>query len=1005
MNKRLANAVSANDPTTWPDPNNNFRVLSQTLPNLQYAAIVHSNGKKPQKDTSEAVVEQLVEYCRVLQSRNSLLESEVQKAKLNMVKRGLNREANIKKMLALAVSSQSSTAGDVTGGQTRLGGSSQVTGTADEDKAGTNEYQDEIFESMGDIDLKVLHLRELFRKGDAMQERHRAATKIAARIRGFCARRRLKHYRVGLKTFRWARCKYVVWILDMLLQTQNHHDAALRKFKLRNDVRTLRVVYVKWLFVVRQVAPLRRAVRKAAEDKFFLKMKQLLRQAFVEFRDVCVGKLSVRNANKERRLLIEKIRADLSEKLKQKGEIGVVEEGEVIIALHRRVVTNFLESKKMLMMKGCFGGFKEHMRMCRSNERAATEHWFRTRAGKCFYSWSDHVYMVSQGLDRKRWKGPRKYEIRYNQKRIDTFARHRILKFVLKPWMLFNKMRCRVKQLKQRQLGMFIRRTFICFREVTREQHRLREMTLTNWRAYARIMTEKPFEAWASYARAAKNNNNEQSRIVNKYIRWKTKHKMLLIIRTWRHQALYGRIDGMYTRKMLVQSLGEQKQLSTTLERMMAAQAVELEECMELVEREIQKRRDLEKKLVEAGGEIGKHKMISHHIDQELRRVEAIVESMMLINPRQIAHLQALQPDFTFKFRKVHVPSDDHGLLGKNDEAAESTGEQKVHVDVGQFSLDGMSAEADNASIGMEGTETAAPAKVDEAPAAEQAAAEVKPAGVAATSASPHSASDGAPGGQTMRGSAVQGVSACDQLLLDRAKWLVSYLGGQDIDAAAAAEGAPSPAPPSPSRTRADSPPAQQGTPTYSFDTPPAPPPSPGDQTALMLLNIVDFLRTGDVSRMAEDDRRQWTKAILQTARVERAGAEEEEGDDEMYQVESAGLRDVTWRNTLLGLRSMFPGAGNYSGVGSGLDGGALGIYSRIRGMREHVADIVKNQERKNKFRQSLLYSNLDGEPESPNFNLYASNVDKVLMEERKQMNFDVKELRDIDFEDAKVEI
>lgn len=44
---------------------------------------------------------------------------------------------------------------------------------------------------------------------------------------------------------------------------------------------------------------------------------------------------------------------------------------------------------------------------------------------------------------------------------------------------------------------------------------------------------------------------------------------MSLIMRTWRHQALFGRVDGLYSRQMLIKSLGEQKLLTTSLEKMM----------------------------------------------------------------------------------------------------------------------------------------------------------------------------------------------------------------------------------------------------------------------------------------------------------------------------------------------------------------------------------------------------------------------------------------------------
>lgn len=45
--------------------------------------------------------------------------------------------------------------------------------------------------------------------------------------------------------------------------------------------------------------------------------------------------------------------------------------------------------------------------------KAAVHKHFTHLAGKCFYAWSNYVYMVALGLDRKRWPGPRKYEVSY----------------------------------------------------------------------------------------------------------------------------------------------------------------------------------------------------------------------------------------------------------------------------------------------------------------------------------------------------------------------------------------------------------------------------------------------------------------------------------------------------------------------------------------------------------------------------------------------------------------
>ena len=89
---------------------------------------------------------------------------------------------------------------------------------------------------------------------------------------------------------------------------------------------------------------------------------------------------------------------------------------------------------------------------------------------------------------------------------------------------------------------------------------------------------------------------------------------------------MYGRTDGMYTRKMLLSSLGEQKQLAVSLQKMLSMQTVELEECRNLVELEISKRRTLEARLATTGLDLNRQRVLVHHTEQELRRVEAIIK-------------------------------------------------------------------------------------------------------------------------------------------------------------------------------------------------------------------------------------------------------------------------------------------------------------------------------------------------------------------------------------------
>lgn len=82
----------------------------------------------------------------------------------------------------------------------------------------------------------------------------------------------------------------------------------------------------------------------------------------------------------------------------------------------------------------------------------------------------------------------------------------------------------------------------------------------------------------------------------------------------------------MYSRTTISKSLGEQKSMCASLQKMLARQTVDLEECKELVNREVRLRKKLEDSAVDKDGEIERLKMKGHHVDQELRRLMAIIE-------------------------------------------------------------------------------------------------------------------------------------------------------------------------------------------------------------------------------------------------------------------------------------------------------------------------------------------------------------------------------------------
>lgn len=264
---------------------------------------------------------------------------------------------------------------------------------------------------INDLDSKVTGLRKIFVTGDPLAARRSAATAIGAVVRGFLTRARLKHYRRGAREWRWIRCRPVTYLLDILLANMSKRDAGFHLLRMNRNMHTLAVFYNAWAYIYRQNLSTRRAVRAGAEEKIRMKRMQLLRNVFDGLRAASVGKFSTRNANAERRKLIDSIREELSQELMRKGSLGVVLDVEVSRVLHRRVLDEFFAKKRRLALRAIFNGIAGQVKRSKGDWKRATAHHFRVLVGRCFYEWSNFTYLTAVGLDKKRWPGPRMYEV------------------------------------------------------------------------------------------------------------------------------------------------------------------------------------------------------------------------------------------------------------------------------------------------------------------------------------------------------------------------------------------------------------------------------------------------------------------------------------------------------------------------------------------------------------------------------------------------------------------
>lgn len=96
----------------------------------------------------------------------------------------------------------------------------------------------------------------------------------------------------------------------------------------------------------------------------------------------------------------------------------------------------------------------------------------------------------------------------------------------------------------------------------------------------------------------------------------------------------------------------------------------------------------------------------------------------------------------------------------------------------------------------------------------------------------------------------------------------------------------------------------------------------------------------GDVSSFAPEDKHDWLENILKTD-VQVSAMEKFTPASETV------MGEKSWREALMYLRTMFPGGGNYSGVGVELDDADTAMYWRIADMRDNLVDNTKRNSAK----------------------------------------------------------
>ena len=495
--------------------------------------------------------------------------------------------------------------------------------------------------------LKVFHVAE-----NEVEMRNEAAILIGGVARRTIMRKRYRRFIAAMSQWRRAQSRSVMQVFHIEIERQKKLEEMMDNMRTMRQMRWMSGLFGQWADKMWANHEMRMQLTQAVGEMESEKLKRLLKNMVKAWRKVVEGESSRLECKKRHEARLAEARERLRLKLEARGETNVAIDHEMVhLEMTRHLSQHLAERKRYHLLRQHFTGVRNLALGARAADRDAINHYKRKVLSDCFYPWTEWTYNHGQGLDRRRWKAPRRYEAPYNQRRVDQFARRRVLKLAWPLWRQVTTASAAAERLRRRMQTCDVRNHLRAWRARAAHQHALRATTVAQWRDVCARRIALPFRAWYLFVEKKMRTKEDQLRLITSYLRLKLRQTQWKILRAWRHQAIFGRIEGLYTRTELMKSLAEQKAHGRYVEALAEDHYTASEEMNALLEEEREKVRRAHAKLEERADEIAQLKMALHNAETEVARVANVVECVAELHPTITAHVLKMQPDFGFRDR------------------------------------------------------------------------------------------------------------------------------------------------------------------------------------------------------------------------------------------------------------------------------------------------------------------------------------------------------------------
>ncbi|GMF14565.1 unnamed protein product [Phytophthora lilii] len=500
--------------------------------------------------------------------------------------------------------------------------------------------------SVRDIRSTVRRLDKVFHEvasGD--KQRHLAATKISMMCRGFVVRRRFQKLQAALGGWRSRKC---VHFLTYMEQFAAREEFVNKQIIIMQEERTrsfLRRILAEIRDVVLMNLPLKMSRLEETEHRFREKQCNLLKHVFLPWKSAALGPRSRKKASADSRARHYAAR----QRLEAMDRFDVITQEMVheeflkdnIRRIRARHPMHVLKRYFHLMKNIVFLPMKKNMEIAiahdhRKTFKRAVDEWVRV------FRATQIDKAIASVVDRRTLE---RYDQHFNLRKIDAHYRRTHMLKHLRAWAKHCQLIRRVRRLfegsTKETLAWLMKRWHVR----AQYQHALRENAVEEWNAYSRRIYMIPFRRWYVFMARRRASRAAKESICVAYERRQRRHIKYNFFRLWKHQVLFGHIEGLHSKIHLLRSLEDQKRMCLGLEANAALYRDNIAALQASIVQLEDKLMDKQQELAQLHETTQATRFGIHKAEQSIARVQGMLEAVRVVHPGTVERIETMYRD------------------------------------------------------------------------------------------------------------------------------------------------------------------------------------------------------------------------------------------------------------------------------------------------------------------------------------------------------------------------